>query len=133
MIRAFNTFWTNLRFDSVSLNVFGYVVPPGVETSCPLICSIAFMQQMGKKFLNLEHELELFPIPAPFDSVASSLAQDRGLPLILLIGIGKGAGAGIRSGSSASSSKFPLLGLNAYLLSNYVPHYLCPISCQVPS
>ncbi len=44
--------WTS-RFDSVPLNVFGYVVPPGVETSCPLICSTAFVQQMGKKFLNI--------------------------------------------------------------------------------
>ena len=85
---------------------------PEVETSCPLICSTAFVQQMGKKFLNLELALELFPIPAPFDSVASSLAQDRSLPLILLIGIGKGAGAGIRSGSSASSSEFLLPGVN---------------------
>ncbi len=50
-MRVLNTFRTNLRFDSVSLNVLGYVVPPGVETSCPLICSTAFVQQMGKKFL----------------------------------------------------------------------------------
>ncbi len=82
-IRTFNTFRINLRLDAVSLNVFGYVVPPfdsaqgaslmagisgaeanalseerqrrvegpGVETSCPLICPTAFVQQMGKKFL----------------------------------------------------------------------------------